>query len=216
MVKFIVYKVTNQIDPMIYIGVTTQKLESRVNDHIKKSINGLGHYFHEAIGTYGPEAFNWEQIDSAKSVEELAQKERDYIGQYDSFRNGYNSNSGGGFKKPIYQYDLAGKLVNTFQDLDSAANAVSVVNKSISAACLGKIKTCKGFYWSYILREPYLCIKDARRKKVIQMDLNDNFIAQYRSVADASNSTGTNKSSIAKCCRDEYKKASGFKWKYVD
>ena len=35
-----------------------------------------------------------------------------------------------------------------------AANALGVDNSSISAACLGKIKSCKGFHFEYITKIP--------------------------------------------------------------
>ena len=54
-----------------------------------------------------------------------------------------------------------------------------------------------------------------RKKGVIQSDLDDNFIFEFNSVAEASTITGINKSCIAKVCRQERKQAGGYKWKYV-
>lgn len=64
---------------------------------------------------------------------------------YDSFRDGYNSDSGGGFKKPIYQYTLTGQLVNTFDCLQDAANVVHVDKKTISKICLSVNQTFDGY-----------------------------------------------------------------------
>ena len=70
------------------------------------------------------------------------------------------------------------------------------------------------YYWSYQYKEPFVPNSDARTKEVIQMDVEDKVIAEFKSVAEAAISSGANRSSIAKCCRNEYKSASGFKWKY--
>ncbi|MDC7994039.1 NUMOD1 domain-containing DNA-binding protein [Altibacter sp. HG106] len=213
--SYLIYKSTNIETGMIYVGVTTKNLESRIKDHIQKSNSNKGHYFQEAIGTYGPEAFNWEEIDTTSSRDELAQIEKQYIEQYNSYRNGYNSDSGGGFKKTVYQYSIDdGTLTGSFDCLESAASAVNADKKAISRACLNVNNIYKGFYWSYEYKEPFIPNSDARRKEVIQMDVEGNMIAEYKSVAEASQSTGANRSSIAKCCRGKYKSASGFIWKY--
>lgn len=54
-------------------------------------------------------------------------------------------------------------------------------------------------------------------KAVIQMDLSDNFIAEYRSACVASRITGITRSSIQGCAkphRTGQKTAGGFKWKF--
>ena len=134
--------------------------------------------------------------------------------EFNSKDEGYNQDSGGGFKKLVYQYNLEGELQNTFEDLQEAANTVEVSKKSISAACLGKIKTCKGFYWNYDLLDAYVPIMDRRRKEVLQMDADGNVLATYLSVAEASRLNGIGKSPIAKTCRGEQDHTGGYFWKY--
>ena len=200
----IIYLSTNKENNKNYIGATTKNLASRKQDHIQKSNAGTGHDFQHAIWTYGKEAFNWTEIDTASGIAELAQKEKYYIKNYDSFRNGYNSDSGGGFKKPVYQYTLTGDLVNTFDCLQDAANAVNTSRKTISKTCLSVNQTFEGYLWSYRFQEPYRQIKkDKRFKEVIQLSINKEFLATFNSIAEASRITGIHKSSIAKCCRGE-------------
>jgi len=213
---FIVYKVENIHNGWVYIGSTTSTMEERKRDHVQKADNGTGHYFHQEIATFGPEAFNWEQIDTAETANELAAKEKDYILEYNSKEEGYNQDSGGGFKKIVYQYDMEGILQNTFESLSEAAKIVDVNKRSISAACLGKIINCKGFYWCYDLVDVYLPVADNRRKKVLQLDLDGNILNTYLSVAEASRQTGISKSPIAKTCRGEQEQTGGYFWKYSD
>ena len=213
--EFIIYKAQNLKNGLVYIGATSRCLEERKKDHFQKANKEIGHQFQEAIVTFGEEAFIWDQIDTAESINELATKEKEYILKYNSKEKGYNSDLGGGFKKDVYQYRIDDfTLVGTHDCLDSAANVVNADKKAISKACLNVNNLYNGFYWSYELREPFVPNSDARKKGVIQMDMEGNVIAEFKSVAEASRSTGANKSSIAKCCRKVNKSASGFSWKY--
>jgi hypothetical protein len=51
-------------------------------------------------------------------------------------------------------------------------------------------------------------------KKVIQYDLEENYITEHDSITLASKNTNTNRTSIGACCRRELKQAGGFIWKY--
>ena len=91
----IIYKVTNIINNKIYIGMTTNKLNIRKAAHyscLKK--NKLGK-FHKALLKYPKEIFQWEQIDTADTIEELKQKEIYWVENYNSYKKGYNSTLGG-------------------------------------------------------------------------------------------------------------------------
>jgi hypothetical protein len=213
----IVYIATNSEDGRVYVGSTVHSVNSRRNDHLQKVKDGSELFFHQAIATHGPDNFVWEQIDTAGSTDELAQLEKKYILEFDSKSNGYNSDCGGGFRKTVYMYDVdSGELLETFDCLDDAAASIRADKKSISRACLNVSNRYGGFYWSYEYKEPYVPNSDARKKEVIQMDMEGNIIAEYKSVAEASHLTGANKSSIAKCCRKVNKSASGFSWKYKE
>ncbi len=209
-----IYKAENIENGFVYVGATTKSLEERVNDHLQKASKGTGSYFQEAIGTYGLEAFSWEQIDTAHNENELAQKEKEYILTYNSVVEGYNSDSGGGIKKTVYQYSKEdGSLVTEYDSLENAANAVSANKKSISNVCLGQNKTCKGFYWSY--SDSFTLPLDLRKRKVLQCDLEGNAIKEYESVSEASRLADISKTCISRVCRGEREQSGGFLWKYI-
>ena len=216
--KGIIYKVTHNPSRQSYIGATTKSVNERRMDHIQRANRGETGKLQEAIATYGPEAFSWTQIDTANSVNELAEKEKKYIVQYDSKENGYNSDLGGGFKKKIYQSSIEdGSLVGKYDCLQSAANAVNATKQNISMSCLGVNKTCKGYNWSYssTFHSSPKKLEDERRKPVIQLALDGRTLRKYKSIADASRVTGINKCSIAKVCRLERKQAGGYCWRYI-
>ncbi|MDC1276938.1 NUMOD1 domain-containing DNA-binding protein [Algibacter sp.] len=212
----IVYKAQNKITGEVYIGATTCSLYQRKLDHTERANRSEKGKFQEAIGTYGPEAFTWTQIDTASSNDELAAKEIAYVTKYDSKENGYNSDRGGGIQKTVYQYSIEdGSLIAKFDRLESAANAVGSEKTSIGNTCTGQNKTCKGYHWSYFSSSSPIKLKDERRKTVIQMDLDGRILYEYKSVAEASRQTGVSKTCISRCCRGEREKSGGFKWNYT-
>lgn len=210
----IIYKATNVATGEVYIGATTISLHERINDHYNKATKNCGHKFQNAIREYGFESFIWEQIDTGINTDELALKEKYYIQKFDSFNNGYNSDRGGGFKKTIYQYNLTGELESTFQSLEEASKSSSISEESISHACIGDRKTSNGFYWTYT--STFDLKEDIRKKKVIQYDFEGKKLNVFDSIIEASKETEIDKSSIAKCCRGERKKAGNFIWKFYD
>jgi len=210
----IVYKVENTITKEIYVGVTTGSIEIRIKDHLDKAKRGDGHKFQEAIATYGADAFQWEQVDTANSINELAAKEKQYIIKYNSKENGYNIDAGGGFKKDVYKYDRDGKLVQKFECLEDAAKTVNATKQMISRACLNVNNSYGSYFWSY--QSPYKSKVDKRNKTVLQLELNGVIVNKYKSVAMASKNTSINKTSIGKVCRNERRSAGGYLWAYLD
>ena len=213
--KGIIYKATNIITGESYIGATTNSLKKRKLDHIERALRKEDGKFQEAILTYGIESFEWTLVDTAYTFNELAEKEKKYILNYSSKEDGYNTDSGGGFKKDVYQYDIyEGKLLNTYSSLSDAAKNVEVTKQDISRACLSINKRCNGYYWSYNYKEPFKPDKDTRKKKVLQFTLDGDFIAEYSSVSEASRQTGISKTCISRVCREEREKTRNFIFRY--
>nr|WP_315231044.1 GIY-YIG nuclease family protein [uncultured Flavobacterium sp.] len=212
---YIIYKAQNTFTGETYIGATTKSLEERKSDHIQKADKKVGSYFQEAIGTYGPDAFSWEQIDTASSNDELASKEIKYISEYEALENGYNSDKGGGIKKTVYKYNLDGSLNATFEDLTTASETISVRKQDISRACWSVNHTLEGYLWSYDKMETFAAENDSRKKEVVQSFLDGNLVAKYISASEASRQTGVSKTCITRCCRGEREQSGGFLWKYI-
>lgn len=207
-----IYKSTNQSTSQVYIGSTTNSLYQRRLDHTERASRNEKGKFYEAISTYGAEDFEWEVVDTANNIDELAQKEKHYIIEYEANKNGYNSDSGGGFKKSVYQYDATtGEQIARFECLGDAAKAVNSSKSNIGSACLGSAKTAAGFCWSYNDMASFK-VADKRFKSVSQRSLDGQLLKEYKSIAEASRKTGINKSSIAKAVRGERKTAGGFCW----
>lgn len=86
-----IYKITNIQNNKVYIGQTIRPIEQRFSRHINDALNNiLDTHFARAIRYYGKENFIIEAIDTAKTQDELNQKEQYWIHYYDSVNNGYN------------------------------------------------------------------------------------------------------------------------------
>ena len=56
----------------------------------------------------------------------------------------------------------------------------------------------------------------AKSKKVVQLSLDDEYIAEFRSLVIAEQETGTNRGNISRVCNGFQQKANGYHWKWAD
>lgn len=98
-----VYKITNKITNKVYIGETLNTIEKRFYQHCKDAFNETykNYYFYRSIRKHGIENFEITELQRVTNInrkllkEQILLLEENYIKEYDSFNNGYNSNSGG-------------------------------------------------------------------------------------------------------------------------
>lgn len=209
-----IYTATNKSNDMIYVGATTKNIEDRKSNHIYRANTGTGSNFQNDIATYGVESFVWEEIDTARSVNELAEKEANYINQFKSQMKIYNQDRGGGFRKTIYQYSIMGDYINRYSSLSEAGDSVGVCKQAIGRACLNEKSKSKGFYWSYRFRKNKTPNKDKRCKRVYQFTLNYEFVNSFSSVVEAAESCGISKSGIYRVCNGKQSCFQRFIWEY--
>ncbi len=110
----------------------------------------------------------------------------------------------------VYQYDLTGNLLNRYNSVTEAANKYNMATTNISKACLGEIKTAKGFIWRYeevnFTKEELIYINEnKKRRKVIQYDKNKKYLNAFNSIAEAYRITNVDGSSISSCCKGKKK-----------
>lgn len=126
------------------------------------------------------------------------------------------------FAKPVLQYDVEGNFIARYNSVNEAGRAMGKVNGgNITKCCLGEIKTSLGYIWKYEDDETQIeeLVKTKKKrttgKKVLQFDLNDNFIAEYDSCEEAARKIKAKSGSVInRCARGERKTAYGYKWKY--
>ena len=76
----LVYKISNDINGKVYIGITEQTLETRWKGHLLSAQQKTNRHLYNAMNKYGIEHFNIEVIeDNITSKQELLEKEIFYI-----------------------------------------------------------------------------------------------------------------------------------------
>lgn len=51
--------------------------------------------------------------------------------------------------KPVYQYSKGGEFIRKWDYMNEAAKELHLIRGNISNVCLGRVKTCGGFIWTY-------------------------------------------------------------------
>lgn len=181
-----VYKITNQVNGKIYIGVTIRSLKERWNEHQSRAKERTGHLY-VAMRYYGIENFTIESIDeSAKTQEQLFQLEQKYIKEYNSMNPaiGYNMTIGGdGVKSLILDEDL---IIRLYKEGHSSNEIAEQLGVSPNTICRRLKKHNISPNWN------------------INEDLNNYIVEQYlipRTVQDLIKETGKSKDSINRIIR---------------
>lgn len=112
-------------------------------------------------------------------------------------------------KKTIVQYDLNGNKIREFESIKAASIALNIGSGDICSCCLGNLTTIGGFKFKYKENEnePFISIplKEFANHKVIQYDLDNNFIAEFENLTVAAKETGCKRPKIQKNCHGQQK-----------
>lgn len=99
----VVYQVQNNVNDKRYIGLTTMGIEERWKCHIRDMKKHKDIKFYRAMNKYGAENFTISILeDGIKDLETLNEREIHWIKYYDSYRNGYNSTTGGEISPTLF------------------------------------------------------------------------------------------------------------------
>lgn len=96
---YYIYKIENKINNKKYIGLTNNIIRRKARHFTDLRSNRHDNSFlQKEFNIYGQDNFSFEILYSGDvSIEEIGEKEKYYIKQYDSYYNGYNQNEGGNF-----------------------------------------------------------------------------------------------------------------------
>jgi group I intron endonuclease len=172
LIGMMIYKITNKINNMLYIGQTIQPLKKRWSDHIYSSKNLRNRkkdtsisYLHRSIQKYGKENFTIEEIDGANSQSELNYKEWLLINKFNTLApNGYNLREGGRNKgkatnklsKKLSESSslkIPVKCLNNgivYKSMTEASKQLGIKNKSISKVCNGLRNHTHGYRFEFV------------------------------------------------------------------
>jgi hypothetical protein len=124
--------------------------------------------------------------------------------------------------KTIYQYDLNGNFIREWESASIAAKEYNVTRASVTSAANDKIKDVKssaGYLWNYkkFDRLPAYT-KNFITTKILQLDLNGNFIKSWDSIIEASRELKIRNTCISSAASPTSRKktSGGYIWKYKD
>lgn len=172
-----------------YIGITKQEPNQRWR-------NGKGYkrneYFYRAIQKYGWDNFEHKILYEGLSEDEANQLEEELVAKYETTnpQKGYNLHSGG----------LHHEVTEETREK---------LSKSKKGMLLGEENP---FFGKHHTEEVLAVI----RKRVEQYDCDGNLVAVYKSMKEACEKTGVDKSLLTKVCKGKRKTAGGYQWKYED
>ncbi len=89
--RLVIYKIQNNVDSKIYIGLTSNSIKKRIGEHLS-----CNYPVGKSLRKYGVEAFTVSVIDSADTIDDIYEKEKYWIAFHNSKNpNGYNLTDGG-------------------------------------------------------------------------------------------------------------------------
>lgn len=206
--KVKLYIIVNDVNNKVYIGQTIQTLQNRFNGHIIDAINKDGNInkFHSSLLRIGINHFSIRLIGEF-DIEEIDNKEIEYIAKYDSYYNGYNSTLGG-HTGNRFEYDNDW-IINQYKE-----------GKSITKI-MKEMGLNNNRYISKLIKDKGIEVRTCR-KKVLSIDKHGNII-EYYSVTDAYNNIMLNSNRIIKFTNFSYlinksykhgTTAYGYKWAF--
>lgn len=114
----------------------------------------------------------------------------------------------------VNQYDLQGNFIKKWNSIKEAERQLHI--RHISDCCKEKVISAGGYIWKYTDNDKIIIRENKRKRKVIQYDLQGNFVNEWNCIKDIERKLGFNNRNISACCRNKRPTAYGFIWKYRD
>lgn len=216
-----IYKIVNDINDKIYVGLTFRTIQCRFKQHVCDSKRNTDKHrpLYNAMNKYGVEHFSVVEIEQCDDNEANA-RESYWIQYYDSYKNGYNATLGGEGRL-LYSPE---EIINDFKNTDLSTRELAKKHQCSLNTVLNILHTyCPNVNWDErynnrsFNREHNLLL--SMPKKV--MCVEEKII--FESTLDAerwlieNNKTTAKKSRthISAVCKGKRKHAYGYTWKYV-
>lgn len=203
-----IYKVTNNINDKTYIGQTICSLEQRFYKHCwdAKHSNDTSSPLHQAMRKYGVQNFTITLVEECENTL-LNEREKYWIKQFNTFfGNGYNATIGGDGNAKLNEEEI-----------------LSLWQSGKSQKEIAEIISCDRHAVSRCLSSNNISHKERQKnkygnaaKKVLQISLGGEIIAEYESATVAAKQTNSSIPGISLVCNGKRKTHNGYIWKYKE
>lgn len=129
----------------------------------------------------------------------------------------------GNVARQVTQYDLKGRKLQVFRSTREAGSRAGLSSSTISAVANGKLKTTGGFIWQYgegparLDIDAYFAstrqVIERSSKPVVQYTVDEEWVAEYPSIAAAARSEGLTVKQISGALHGKSQSAGGFRWR---
>lgn len=191
-----IYKYENQVNHKVYIGQTVD-LNARKSSHVCKA-KTVKTKFYNAVRKYGWDCFDYSVLAQveAEDIKELSSLldvlEEQYIEQYDSFKHGYNSTTGGHScrEKQMPESFIEYCKNRTYSDETRKKMSEAAHNRVYSRGTrekLSKAAKKRGFakYREIYAEKMLKNRKEALSKPVLQINKEGKVINEFSSIREA-------------------------------
>lgn len=235
--RWCVYMHTNKINNKVYVGITCDVKNRWGNNgsgYLEKDKNGKYYQpvFARAIKKYSDWDNDWEHIIFADDLTQCeAQKMESMLillyktncNQYNNPSYGYNMTNGGeGTCGHKHSDDTKEKIRAAAIGRKPTHEALEKMSRSHKEQWKDPEYRQKVVAWAQGEKNPHYGkshseetkkrIGELNGKSVVQLDLDNNFIAEYRSGKQAAEITGVNRCGIWRCRQHKQETAGGYRW----
>jgi|SRR5688572_7469619 len=121
--------------------------------------------------------------------------------------------------RPIYQYDKEGNFIKEWKNIHLIESETSFKRGSIYNCCFNLCYKNKGFIWRFEKYDkiPEDKMPSLRKEKMLQYDLEGNFIREWESLSAACKEIGSHPANLRRAIKTENKRNKsyrGYIWKY--
>ena len=214
-----IYKITNDINQKVYIGMTERTIEERFKEHCReyKQRRCEKRPLYSAMKKYGPEHFHVELVEETNSPEE---REQYWIKYYNSYKEGYNATIGGDGKSHIDNNEIE-KMLEAYNRLGTVVAVRQETGHDVG--CISRFLKQAGIQ----VATAQEINKERYSKQVAQCDKKTHEqLKTFNSLADAarylqekqistSKATYGIASHIGHVCKKQRSSAYGFYWEFI-
>ena len=122
------------------------------------------------------------------------------------------------FSRMVGMYTLEGELIKVYDSGGQIERELGIRSASISRVCRGERPQTHGYVFRYLSEAKMKITKRSdgfyKKKPVVQLDLDDNIIAEYNSIKEAADKLGILPSNLGRAAKGQYKTCGGYKWRF--